>query len=294
REAYSKENEQMSVFYISSIPSDFIQEIKSTEAEIQEYFDKNQVQFKKPLSFNLEYITLDSAGQVKSLSEQKDKKDTLEKISQDNKLSIKETGLFGEIDPIPGIGWSQEISKALSPLKTGEMLGPMEIEKRFYLFRLKERKEPFIPEFKDIKTEIQEKFIKNKSRELAKIKIEDCANKIKELAVSNAKEIDFDKIAKDFGLKSSSSSLFKFGSYIESIGSSYNFFNTAAKLKENSASEIIELPSGFYIIKIKDKPALDEKKFSEDKTKFSEKLLEEKKQEYFDNFLKELVKKSQG
>ncbi len=294
REAYSKENEQMSVFYLSSIPTDFTSEIKPTEAEIQEYFDKNQVQFKKPLSFNLEYLTLDSAGQLKSLSEQKDKKDTLEKISQDNKLSIKETGLFGETDPIPGIGWSQEISKALNSLKTGEMLGPMEIEKKFYLFRIKERKEPFIPEFKDIKTEIQEKFVKNKSRELAKTKIEDCAKKIKELAASNTKEIDFDKLAKDFGLKSASSGLFKFGSYIESIGASDNFFNTAAKLKENSASEIIELPSGFYIIKIKDKPALDEKKFSEDKTKFSEKLLEEKKQEYFDNFLKDLVKKSQG
>ena len=57
---------------------------------------------------------------------------------------------------------------------------------------------------------------------------------------------------------------------------------------------MIELPSGFYIIKLKDKPGLDEKKFFEDKVKFSEKLLGEKKQEFFDNFLKELIKKAQG
>ena len=294
REAYNKENEQMSVSYISSIPADFVPDIKPSEEQLKEYFDKNSLQFKKPLSFNLEYLELDSAGQIKDLKERLENKETLEKIAKDNNLSIKETKLFGETDPIPGIGWSQEISKSLGTLKAAELLGPLEIEKKFYLFRVKERKEPFVPEFKDAKDAIQIRFVKNQSREMAKAKIDDCAKKIKDLSAINSKNIDFDKLAKDYGLKSAATELFKFGSYIEGVGASDNFFTAAGKLKDNATSEAIELPSGFYIVKLKDKPALDEKKFSEEKVKFGEKLLEEKKQEFFDNFLKELIKKSQS
>jgi len=293
-EAYTKENEQMSVSYIGAIPSDFARDLNPAESELKEYFDKNSLDFKKPLSFNLEYLALDSADQIKDLNQRLEKKEALEKIAKDNNLAIKETGLFGEVDPIPSIGWSQEISKSLQPLKQGELLGPMEIEKKFYLFRIKERKEPFVPEFKSILEEIKSKLVKNKSREMAKAKIEECAKKLKDLSAGNLIAVDFDKIAKDYNLKSTTTGLFKFGSYIEGIGASDNFFTAAGKLKDNEASEAIELPSGFYIIRLKDKPALDEKKFSEEKVKFSEKLLDEKKQEFFDKFLKELIKKSQS
>jgi hypothetical protein len=39
---------------------------------------------------------------------------------------------------------------------------------------------------------------------------------------------------------------------------------------------------------------LDEKKFSDEKVKFGEKVLNDKKQEFFEKFLTELIKKSQG
>ena len=292
-EAYTKENEQMSVSYLSSIPSDFAPDLKPAESEIKEYFDKNSLDFKKPLSFNLEYLALDSVDQIKDLNQRLEKKETWEKIAKDSNLAIKETGLFGEVDPIPGIGWSQEISKSLQPLKQGELLGPMEIEKKSYLFRVKERKDPFVPEFKSILEEIKSKFVKNKSRETAKAKIEECAKKIKDLSANNLVDVDFEKIAKDFHLKSATTGLFKFGSYIEGVGASDNFFTASEKLKDNQVSDVIELPSGFYIVKLKDKPQLDQKKFAEEKLKFSEKLLDEKKQEFFDKFLKELIKKSQ-
>jgi len=293
-EAYTKENEQMSVSYLGSLPSDFARDLSPAESELKEYFDKNSLDFKKPLSFNLEYLALDSVGQIKDLNQRLEKKEALEKIAKDSNLAIKETGLFGEVDPIPGIGWSQEISKSLAPLKSGELLGPMEIEKKFYLFRIKERKEPFVPEFKSILEEVKSKFVKNKSREMAKAKIEECAEKIKDLSGGNLRAVDFDKIAKDYNLKSTTTGLFKFGSYIEGVGASDNFFTSAGKLKDNEASDVIELPSGFYIVRLKDKPALDEKKFAEEKVKFREKLLDEKKQEFFDKFLKELIKKSQS
>jgi peptidyl-prolyl cis-trans isomerase D len=294
QEAYRKENEQISVYYISSIPSDFSRDLNPSETELKEYFAKNPLDFKKPLSFNLEYLTLESADQIKDLNDRIEKKESLENIAKESNLAIKTTGLFGETDPIPGIGWSQEISKSLSQFKTGSIFGPIEIEKKFYLFRVKEHKDPFIPDFKDIKEEVQSRFVQARSRELAKEKIEDCAKSIAGLTEKDAKNPDFDKIAKELGLKSATTGLFKFGSYIEGIGASDNFFESANRLKPDAASPVIELPSGFFIIKLKDKTGLDEKKFSEDKAKFTAKLLFDKKQEYFDKFLAELMKKAQS
>jgi hypothetical protein len=293
-EAYKKENEELSVSYLAAIPGDFVQDVTPSETQLKEYFDKNPLQFKKPLSFNLEYLAMDSADQINNLSERLGNKEPLEVIAKDNNIPIKETGLFAETDPIPGIGWSQEISKSLGTLKSAEVLGPLEIEKKFYLFRIKERKEPFIPEFKDAKDAVQAMFVKNHSRETARAKIDESAKKIKDMSGSGLEDVDFDKIAKELKLKSASTGKFKFGSYIEGIGASDNFFTAASKLKDKAASDVIELPSGFYIVKLKDKPALDEKKFSEEKVKFSEKVLSDKKTEFFDKFLAELIKKSQG
>ncbi len=292
-EAYNKENAQISVSYLAAIPADFARDIKPGETEIKEYFDKNSLLFKKPLSFNLEYLALDSIGQIKDLKERLEKNEDLDKIAKDSGLSVKATGLFAEADPIPGIGWSQEISQSLAALKIGELMGPMEIEKKSYLFRLKEKKDPFVPELKDITEEVKARLVKDKSREMAKAKIAECAKKIKDMSASGLIEADFEKIAREFSLKSAASGLFKFNSYIEGVGASDNFFAAAENLKANAASEVIEMPSGFYILKLKEKPPIDQKKFDEEKAKFSEELLAKKKMEFFDQFLKELIKKSQ-
>lgn len=74
REAYSKENLQMSVYYVAAIPAEFSAEIKPTETELKDYFDKHQLDFKKPLSFDLEYLTLESTGQILDLNDRLAKK----------------------------------------------------------------------------------------------------------------------------------------------------------------------------------------------------------------------------
>jgi parvulin-like peptidyl-prolyl isomerase len=53
------------------------------------------------------------------------------------------------------------------------------------------------------------------------------------------------------------------------------------------------MPSGFYIIKLKSKIPVDEKKFREEKPEFAKKLLLQKKEEYFSRFLQDLKRKAQ-
>jgi hypothetical protein len=51
--------------------------------------------------------------------------------------------------------------------------------------------------------------------------------------------------------------------------------------------------SGFYIIRLKSKIPIDEKKFTEEKEEFTKKLLVQKKEEYFTKYLEELKRKTE-
>ncbi|MDD4894741.1 MAG: hypothetical protein PHW54_05450, partial [Candidatus Omnitrophica bacterium] len=58
-------------------------------------------------------------------------------------------------------------------------------------------------------------------------------------------------------------------------------------------SNIIQMPSGFYIIKLKSRICVNEKKFSDEKSEFARKMLQQKKEELFSGLLEDLKRKSQ-
>ena len=300
KKEYQRLNEKLSLYYIASQPLEFAKSISPGEEEIKDYFTKKSIQFKQPLSFNLEYVSkaLENKDEgaiqdeIKKITLRLNKKEDFIKATKDFNLQVKETGLFSQTDPIPGIGWSPQILGLLEKVKVGEYLPPIKMDKNYYILRFKERKEPYVPNFDTIKDKVKEAFIKDKSEELARQKIEDCLKELKTTLQTNPKSIDFDKTAKVYGLKSGSTDTFQYGSYIEGIGASDTFWMRAQNLKEDSFSEIIEMdPAGFYIIKLKLKIPIDEKKFAEEKTEFTQKLLAQQKQEYFTKYLEELKKK---
>lgn len=298
---YRDVNEQISLFYILSSPEDFVKDITISEGETRDYFEKNSIDFKKPRSFNIEYISILSETKenqtvIDNLNKafsRLNKKEDFNKIAAELGATIKETGLFEENGPITGIGWVPQIIDSVIKAKIGEYLPPIYIDKSYYILKIKDKKEPYIPDIETIKDKIKEKIIQNKAKEIAKEKIEKCLNILKEQYANNPESLDFDKIAKSLGLKSNSTNMFKYNSYIEGIGSSDKFWTSAQELKEKDISEIIEMPTGFYITKLKSKMPVDEKKFQEEKKGFTQKLLEEKKQEHFEKILKELKNKTQ-
>lgn len=294
RQAYAKENESISVYYIAALIANFTKEINPSEEDIKNYFLKNSLDFKKPLTFNLEYITLDSEDKLKDAVSRVNKKEDFSRIAADLNIKIQETGFFSQMDPIPGLGWSAQIISILPDLKPGEYLPSVHMDKNYFILKLKEKKNPYIPDLPEIKDKVKELFIATKAKEIAKDKITLCFKKLEEEKALGAKDIDFLKIAKEFGLKAETTDLFKFGSYIEGVGASDNLWLAAYGLKEKDFSPIIEMPSGFYIIKNKSRLNIDENKFQGEKKEFSQKLLFEKKQAYFIEFVTELKKKAQS
>ncbi|MBU4345714.1 MAG: peptidyl-prolyl cis-trans isomerase [Candidatus Omnitrophica bacterium] len=300
KEAYRKNNEEISISYILSLYSDFTKDLTPSQEEIKGYFASNSFKFKKPLSFNMDYASLvlgDNEDQeamkdkITKILLRLNKKEEFAEVAKDFNLSVKETGLFTQTDPIPGIGWSPKILSFISQVKPGEFLPPIYVDKNYYIARLKERKPPYIPDFETIEDKVREAFIKEEAQKLSKLKIEACLQKLQEIYQINPNSINFDKIAKEYGLRSGSTDLFKYGSYIEGIGASDNFWSVAIGLKQDEFSPVIDVPSGLYIIKLQSKVPIDEKKFETEKDGFAEELLSRKKEEYFTKFLEELKRK---
>jgi peptidyl-prolyl cis-trans isomerase D len=293
RMEYEKANEEVSVDYIAALPPDFAKSVNPSDEEVNAYFNANKLDFKEPFSFNLEYITAESEGKIQGLLPHLKKKEYFDKLVKDSGLEMKETGLFTETSPIPGMGWLPQVTELLFKLKAGQFLPILKADNAYYLIRLKEKKEPYIPEFDKIKDKVKETLIKQKSMAIAKEKIDACYEKLTKEYAANPASTDLIRAAGASGLKTDSTKMFKYGSYIEGIGASDAFWVYTKNLKENEPSKVISLPSGFYIIKLKSRLAVDENKFKEEKAEFAKKSLSRKQQERFTAFIEESKKNSQ-
>ncbi|TRZ94927.1 hypothetical protein D4R78_05160 [bacterium] len=300
RQDYQKANEEISIFYIASNPANFTKEINLSEEETKDYFSRQASTFKQPASFNIEYLSwvaIDKDEEnikikVENIYARLNKKDSFSNVAKELGLESKESGLFLQDGPIPGIGWSPQISDLISRLKVGQLSPAIHSDKYYYILRIKEKKESYIPDFREIKEKVKDRFLKQRSQEMAKEKIDNCYKELNATYQINPKLVDFKEAAKKYGLSFDTTGLFKYGSYIEGIGASDSFWTAAFNLKENQPSTVISLPTGFYIIKVKEKKPLEEKRFQAEKTEFAEKLLLQKKQEYFNKFLENLKRKS--
>ena len=189
RQEYLKLNQELSIYYIASLFSDFAKKINPSEEEIARFFEENKASFKVP----------------------------------------------------PNAG-----------------------------------KETYIPQLVQLKDKVKDALIKERSKQIAEIKIKECAG------ASNA-----------CGLKSESTAFFKYSGQIKDLGDARIFWENAKKLKDKEKSTILSNDKGYYIIELKSIKPIDENKFATEKSEFSQRLLSVKKNEAFAKFTEELEKKAQ-
>jgi peptidyl-prolyl cis-trans isomerase D len=65
---FKKENDRIDLEYVAYAPNDVMSEVKPTEAEMNEYLQKNQAEFKTPEKVALSYILLDPSLQAAKLT----------------------------------------------------------------------------------------------------------------------------------------------------------------------------------------------------------------------------------
>lgn len=301
RATFHKENEEYSVIYLRAVAKDFSARLTAEDKEIQEYFQQNLQEFKRPVSFNLEFVTIASPGksssgktaseeEVRTLYRKLAKSKNFRQSAEALSLKVEETGLFAIDQAVPGIGWSGQIMERIEKLKPKELMPPLKTPTSWYIVSLKERKEPYIPPFEEIKERVKETYLKIQSQQLARKAIDAALLKLKSLTKPG--ESDFEQVAKGLGLSSGVTELFKNASYIQGIGASDEFFSVAANLPPDQTSDVITIGEDFYLIKLKKHVPVDEEKFKQEKDAFSRQLILKMQQMRFLEFLWQLEKRA--
>jgi peptidyl-prolyl cis-trans isomerase D len=211
-------------------------------------------------------------------------KDALENIAKQFSTKIRQTDSFSRLDGKVGeLKNPSEIIREVFTLSSGEISSPVEVEGGFYLLRAKETSPSMIPPMEEIKKAVQSAYRLEAADKL-------CGQEVSKLQEElGGGKADLKKIGGNFNLPVLDSGSLnqrllsaKFQLDREEIE---NLFR-----KKSGDSGYIHVSGNHYLYSIIGKEKPDESKFSEEKGKYKEALLEKKKDAIFTAWLEDLKK----
>ena len=264
-----------------------------TEASLEDFYMQNKEAFKKSEQVNVRYIAipLSNPGSEElayKVLDQVNVKKSLEEPAKANSLEVKETGFFSANEEIPDVGWSYDFIKASFELQENEIYNILvKTDKAFYIIQQKKKKDPYIPDYAEVKDNVKKAFIKEESVKLSQKKAEEIY-----LDITNSSGETFENTVKKYGLQVKETDFIARDGYIPEIGPAAEFVDTAGSIKIGSISKPLKTLLGWVILKPLEIKPIDEVKFIEEKEKFEENLLANKKERAFNKYFEGLRKEA--
>jgi peptidyl-prolyl cis-trans isomerase D len=212
----------------------------------------------------------------------------LEKFARENDLPIKTTGFFKEGDEIPEIGRNPSFYSSAFSLKIGEISTVVSIPPNFYIFKLIDKKESRIPPLSEVREEVHRKAIRLKTEEKARQVGEDLLNQVR-----SGKEIK--EVAKEKGYSLEETGFFtRTAGVIPKIGPAGEFMGILSSLTEKNPipKEVLRTKDGFFVVTLLASKLADQNQFPSVKNTLENKLINQKQEEYFQNWLSQLRSKA--
>ena len=304
KDKYIQEYEQIKVKYISALSKEQEGEIAINETELIDSYNEQKEEFIIPIQINLKYIGKDFPENASDEQKQDINEESLEVsqyliegndlIAAQNKfnLDIKETGFLSLGEPVLGQEWSPTDLMILFNLKQGQFTDVILTERGPYIFQLKEKRLDYQQAFEEVKNEIKDKLTNQKSRKLAKTKMDEFYSRIKTKKQENL-DLGLTTIAGQLSLTLKETNFFTWNSEVSEIGLFREFNSAAFILTDAETSEVIELPQGYFIIiAVSGRNPIDEEDFQNKKEELKVVILEEKKNSKFETFFANLRAKA--
>lgn len=160
------------------------------------------------------------------------------------------------------------LSKSAFALKKGEVSEILEDGGKFYILRHKEKKDAFIPKFEEIKGEVEKGYRDEEAKKIVDLE----AGKILE---DFKKGKEFKKVADELKAMKGTTGYVTRNTIASSIGRDENLVQAVFNTKKGDYNKV-KLNDNYFLIYIKDRLGIDEKKFQEEEKEFTNRLLTEK------------------
>jgi parvulin-like peptidyl-prolyl isomerase len=162
------------------------------------------------------------------------------------------------------------------------------IPPNFYILKLIDKKESRIPPLDEVKNRVHQKVIELKTEEKARQVSEDLLNQIR-----SGKEIK--EVAKEKGYSLEETGFFtRTAGVVPKIGPAGEFMVTLSSLTERNPipKEVLRTKDGFFVVKLLASEPADQNKFPSVKKNLENRLINQKQEEYLQNWLSQLRSKA--
>ncbi len=212
----------------------------------------------------------------------------LEGFSREKNLPIKTTGFFKEGDEIPEIGRDPSFFSGAFSLKVGEISPVVNIPPSFYILKLVDKKESRIPSLEEVKEEVRRKVIGMKAEERARQVAEDLLSQIQKGKALN-------EIGKEKGFHVEETGFFnRTGGVIPKIGPAGELMGILSSLTENNpiSKQVLRTKDGYFVVRLSAAEPADQNKLPPVKKDLERRLIYQKGEEFFQNWLLQLRAKA--
>lgn len=212
----------------------------------------------------------------------------IEKYAREKDVPVKTTGFFKEGDEISEIGRDPSFHSSAFSLKAGEISAVVGISPNFYILKLVDKKESRIPPFEEVKAEVLRKMAGKKAEEKARQAAEEILNQLK-----SGKE--FREVAKEKGYSLEETGFFnRAGGVVPKIGPAGEWAAPLSSLSEKKPfpKEVFKTKEGFFVVKLLASEPADKGKFQSVKKNLEKRLVYQKQEEVFRNWLQDLRSKA--
>jgi len=212
----------------------------------------------------------------------------LEKYAQEKGIPIKTTGFFKEGDEIPEIGRNPSFQSSAFSLKVGEASPVISVPPNFYVLKLLEKKESRIPAFEEAKDEVNKKVVDMKADEKARQVAEEILKQIQA-----GKTIP--EVGKEKGYPSDETGFFnRTAAAIPKIGPASEYAALLSSLTDGNPipKEVLKTKEGYFGVKLLVSEPADMNKFDASKKDLEKRLLSQKQEEFFKNWIDQLRSKA--
>jgi len=306
REYFLTSEAEAKIKYIPIFGETLKKNIKISEDEVKEYYRQNKGKFNGRWA-KIEYIIVNEEPtgaameknegdtDINHIEKEKILKDKAFQISlkildendwktfaQKEGLLYSVTGYFSQDEPLEEFNGNFAVNQAVFAAKPGEASEPIKFEKGYVIFRRLDEAEPQYEEIADkIRLIVEDE------------KIKDFTNRKAEEILSGLQSgKSEEEISGNYDVAIKESEYFPRNGFIKDIGYAPNIAQAAFSTAKDNWTKVISFGGEIFIIRTVDIKQPSEEKFQEKEDSIATLLLEQKKQEFFINWLEQLKEKN--
>jgi peptidyl-prolyl cis-trans isomerase D len=193
---------------------------------------------------------------------------------------VKETPFIKPGDDVPGIGSSQQFEAVIAPLNNPNDIGERTgVKGGFAIPMLVEKKEPRIPEFDEVKTDVA----KTLKQQRAKDQLE---QKAKEIAASLNSAADVKAALEKAGFEASTEDAYKLGTPLGKAGTSPALDEAIYAMKTAEVTKSpIKIAETFVILGVTNRHEADPAEFTKQKDQLTQTMLSARQNQVYEDYI---------